>query len=128
MGEISVKITQWCSRSISVYGLFIWVQSFHLGMVFSFGHGLFIWAWSFHLGTVFSFGYGLVFGTVMGMVFSFFHLYFSFGLAMGMVFSFWHGLFIWVLSFHLGMVSVGYGVCVQKTRKIFSYSLGFVYH
>ena len=58
---------------------FIWACSFHFGTVFSFGHGLFIWAWSFHLGTVFSFGYGLVLGTVIGMVFSFFHLSFSFG-------------------------------------------------
>ena len=97
-GEISVKITQWSSRSIRVYGLFIWVQSFHLGMVwsfhsgmvFSFGHGLFIRAWSFHLGMVFSFVYGL------------FICIWSFHL--GMVFSFAYGLFIWVWSFHLGMV------------------------
>ena len=44
----------------------IWIQSFYLGMVFSFGYGivfsfrysLFICVWSFYLGMVFSFGYG----------------------------------------------------------------------
>ena len=49
-GEISVKITQWCLRSIRVCVIF------YLGMVFSFGYGLFIWVWSFHLGMAFSFG------------------------------------------------------------------------
>ena len=44
-GEISVKITHGCSRSIRVYGLLwcgvlIWVA-----MVFSFGYGLFIRVW-----------------------------------------------------------------------------------
>ena len=34
-GEISVKITQWCSRSCTVF-------SFGYGMVFLFGYGLFI--------------------------------------------------------------------------------------
>ena len=55
-GEISVKITQWCSHSIRVYGIyirlgmmcFIWVWSFHSGMVFSFGYGLFVQVWCFH--------------------------------------------------------------------------------
>ena len=36
------------------YGLFIWVWSFHLGMVSSFGYSLLIWVYM-----VFSFGYGL---------------------------------------------------------------------
>ena len=36
-GKISVKITEWCSRSVRVYGLFIWVW-----------YGVFIWVWSFH--------------------------------------------------------------------------------
>ena len=40
-GEISVKITQGCSRSIRVYGIFIWVWC------------VFIWVWSFHSGMVF---------------------------------------------------------------------------
>ena len=49
--EISVKITQVCSRSIRVYGIFIWVWSFHLGMLFSFGYTLFfIRVPSSHLG------------------------------------------------------------------------------
>ena len=37
-GETSVKITQGCSRSIRVYGIFIWVWC------------VFIWVWSFHSG------------------------------------------------------------------------------
>ena len=41
------------------YAFFIWVCSFHLGMVFAFGYGLCIWVCSFHLGMVFAFGYAL---------------------------------------------------------------------
>ena len=35
-----------CVLFLFGYGLFIWVWSFHLGMVFSFGYGLFIWVYS----------------------------------------------------------------------------------
>ena len=83
------QLTAWCNTYIHSYGgrsvsklhsgLFIWVQSFHLGMV-----------WSFHSGMVFSFGHGLFI-----CVWSFHS---------GMVFSFRHGLFIRAWSFHSGMV------------------------
>ena len=72
------------------YGLFIWMWSFHLGVVFSFGYGLFIWVCSFHSGMLFSFGYGIA---------SFGHGIATFGC----------GLFIRVWSFRLGVVfSFGY--------------------
>ena len=76
-GGRSVSKLQWCLHLIRVCAIFIWVLSFHLGMVFSFGYSLFIWVyslfilgialfrhsfiwvWPFLLGIVFSFGYSL---------------------------------------------------------------------
>ena len=46
-------------HSVRVYCFSIWVWSFHLSIVFSFGYGLLLWVLSFHLGMIFSFGYGL---------------------------------------------------------------------
>ena len=42
-----------------VYGLCIWVCSFHLGMLFAFGYNIFIWVCLLHWSMLFSFGYVL---------------------------------------------------------------------
>ena len=104
----------------------IWVQSFYLGMVFSFGYSLCIWVWYsiflevwsfhlgmgiyivwlFHLGVVFSFRYGLLIWVWC------FHLLFV---------SVWSRLFIWVWSFHSGNRCGPIGLLgVQRSGNILS--------